>query len=57
MALSGLDLLRSNITNVFDGRSVRWAFFAPSKNAMKFIDKLVREQKVRNVIMQFLFYC
>lgn len=50
LALSVADLLTPNISGVVRGRTVRWAFFAPSKDALLFVDKLLRRRKISPTI-------
>lgn len=47
LAASIKDLAFSNLPRIIDGKTVRWGFFMPCGNGLKFVSKLVTEEKVR----------
>lgn len=46
LAASMNELVSANLTKCVDGKSMRWGFFVPSSDGLKFIDRLVRNKQV-----------
>lgn len=44
---SSLSLFTSNISNISNGKTLKWGFFMPFSNGFKFIHDLVCAEKVR----------
>ncbi|KAF2902857.1 hypothetical protein ILUMI_03332 [Ignelater luminosus] len=46
LAASMNELVGANLTKCLDGKSMRWGFFVPSSDGLKFIDGLVRNKQI-----------
>lgn len=47
------DLVSTNAPKLPDGKSVRWGFFVPSSDGLKFVDRLIKSGKVRITVPCF----
>lgn len=48
LALSAADLIPSNLLTLSQGKCVKWAYFYPSTDGLKFIDRLIRNAEVNS---------
>lgn len=49
LAFSAATIIPTNIVNITEGKCIKWAYFYPSNTGLKFVDDLVRTNRVCSI--------